>query len=177
MTKCEVRNCIPRGAGARSSSGVRFQISVTSPETGFGPSSPPQVPPPEHRAGRNSAGHEAKPSPGRAMPQLPAPAPACRVRSGKPLRHRAVRREPAGRARIPLHHPSRAVNTAAAIGCRTALSANGVRTCKSSLSQRFLWRWCMQIDVIARVGVAWPGQKVGGGVWKLVARLVWRLGI
>jgi hypothetical protein len=111
------------------------------------------------------------------MPLLPAPGPARRVRSGKPLRHRAVRRELGGLARIPLHHPSRAVNTAAAIGCGAALAANSVRACKSSLSQRFLWRWCMQIDVIARVGVAWPRQEVGGGVWKLVARLAWRLGI
>lgn len=108
---------------------------------------------------------------------LPAPGPARRVRSGKPLRHRAVRWEPGERARIPLHHPSLAVNTAAAIGCRAALAANSVRACKSSLSQRFLWRCCMQIDVIARVGVAWPRQEVGGGVRKLVARLVWRLGI
>lgn len=60
-----------------------------------------------------------------------------------------------------------------AIGCRAALPANSMRLCKSSLSQRFLWLRCMQIDVIARVGVPGPGIRgVDKSVWKFAAGLV-----
>lgn len=159
-----------RGAGARSSSGVRFQI--------LSPSPPPDLarallPGTRHR----NTGLEGT----RRFPQQrrarAGPCPSCPARAGCGRGSRYVTARSAGspQGQPGFHYITQAAleTPLRAIGCRAALPANSTRLCKSSLSQRFLWLWCMQIDVIARVGVPGPGiSGVDESVWKFAAGLV-----
>lgn len=95
------------------------------------------------------------------MPQLPCPRQNLRAGCGRGSRYVTARSSGSPQGQPGFHYITQAAleTPLRAIGCRAAFPANSTRLCKSSLSQHFLWLWCMQIDVIARVGVPGPGIR------------------